>query len=389
MYRGGGLTKGDACRLCGESSQPVSRALGVCGGCIRERPQESLPLVRAAHRRARELHGLPAEPPRAERGLSCSLCSNECVMGEGERGFCGLRRNEGGLKSLVDTSRGLLYAYLDPHVTNCCSAWFCPAGTGVGYPEYARSDGPERGYANLAVFMYGCNFDCLFCQNPSHKAFGGVEPTTVERFAGTVASNPRVSCVCFFGGSPESQLPFILKASEAALERRRGTPLRICFEWNGCGDPSMVRRAAEMALETGGNIKFDLKAWDPSLSLALSGVSNDRAYRNFEMIAEIYHPLRRELPVLTAATLLVPGYVDAAEVRSIAGFIAKLDPGIPYSLLCFHPAHLMPDLPLTPLRQAAECYRAARRHLDNVNVGNLHLLGIRGMKEFRRRAEGI
>jgi pyruvate formate lyase activating enzyme len=144
-----------------------------------------------------------------------------------------------------------------------------------------------------------------------------------------------------------------------------------------------------MALETGGNIKFDLKAWDPSLSLALSGVSNERAYRNFEMIAERYYPLRRELPVLTAATLLVPGYVDAAEVESIAGFIAELDPGIPYSLLCFHPAHMMPDLPLTPLRQAVECYKAARGHLDNVNVGNLHLLGIRGMEEFRRRAEGI
>jgi pyruvate formate lyase activating enzyme len=107
------------------------------------------------------------------------------------------------------------------------------------------------------------------------------------------------------------------------------------------------------------------------------------------MIAERYYPLKRELPVLNAATLLIPGYVDAAEAGSIAGFIAELDTGIPYSLLCFHPAHLMPDLPLTPLRQAVECYRAARMHLKNVNLGNLHLLGIRGMDEFMRRAEGI
>jgi pyruvate formate lyase activating enzyme len=381
------VTKGNRCRLCGESYEPVSGALGVCGDCIRERPVESQPLVREAHRRARELHGLPAEPPRADHGLECSLCSNVCVMGEGERGFCGLRRNERGLRSLADASRGLLYAYIDPHVTNCCSAWFCPAGTGAGYPEYAHSDGPERGYANLAVFMYGCNFDCLFCQNPSHKAFEGVEPTTVERFADRIASEPRISCICFFGGSPEPQLPFILKASEAALKGRGDRLLRICFEWNGCGDPGLVRRVAEMALETGGNIKFDLKAWHPSLSLALSGVPNERAYRNFEMIAERYYPLRGELPVLTAATLLVPGYVEAAEVESIAGFIAELDPGIPYSLLSFHPAHMMPDLPVTPLRQAAECYSAARRHLDRVNVGNLHLLGLRCMEEFRIMAE--
>ncbi|RLI07190.1 radical SAM protein, partial [Candidatus Bathyarchaeota archaeon] len=80
--------------------------------------------------------------------------------------------------------------------------------------------------------------------------------------------------------------------------------------------------------------------------------------------------------------LLVPGYVDAAEVEAIARFIADLDPSIPYSLLVFHPAHLMRDLPVTPLKQAVECYRAARRHLERVHVGNLSLLGIHGMPQF-------
>jgi pyruvate formate lyase activating enzyme len=308
------------------------------------------------------------------------------MMGEMDRGFCGLRTNDGGLKDLSDRRRGLFYAYMDPHVTNCCSAWFCPAGTGGGYPKYAYKNGPEFGYSNLAVFFYGCNFDCLFCQNPSHKEFSSIEPVPVETISTLVRSNPRISCICYFGGSPEPQMPFALQASKEAIMERGNKPLRICFEWNGCGDPDVVRKAAELAKITGGNIKFDLKAWDPSLCLALSGVPNERAYLNFEMIAKEFYPTRRELPMLTATTLMVPGYVDAFEVEEIAKFIAELDRGIPYSLLSFHPAYMMADLPYTSLHQAVECYNSAIRHLDRVNIGNLRTLGLRSMVEFTRIA---
>jgi pyruvate formate lyase activating enzyme len=306
-------------------------------------------------------------------------------MEVGEVGFCGLRRNDGVLRSLTSRESGLAYAYLDPHVTNCCSAWFCPAGTGAGYPEYACRDGPEIGYANLAVFHYGCNFDCLFCQNSSHKGFWDLTPQNSGFLARRIKANPNISCICHFGGSPEPQLPFALTASERALEAKHERPLRICFEWNGCGDPNLVRRAAVIALKTGGNIKFDLKAHTPELALALSGVTNERAYENFKMIAEEFYSERRGLPVLTSTTLLVPGYVDAVEVKAIAEFIGNLDPSIPYSLLCFHPDYRMRDLPCTGLRQAVDCWTAAREHLDRVHIGNLHILGLRSMKEFSIR----
>ena len=370
------------CNICGDSSSLVAEALGICLKCIRERPEEAMPYIRRAHETSRKLHSLPVHPPRTRGGISCGLCSNRCVIGEGERGYCGLRWNEGGLRSLSDNAEGLLYAYLDPHVTNCCAAWFCPAATGAGYPRYAYRDGAERGYSNLAVFFYGCNFDCLFCQNASHKEVDRGKHVSAEALAARVASDPRISCICFFGGSPEPQLPLAINASEEAMRERRGRPLRICFEWNGCGNPSIVRRAAELSLASGGNVKFDLKCFTPKLSLALSGVSNEQAYRNFEMVAEELYPERPELPVLTATTLLVPGYVDASEVEAIAEFIARLDPSIPYGLLVFHPSYQMRDLPVTPMRQAVECYRAARRHLKRVHVGNLHLLGIRNMSQF-------
>jgi hypothetical protein len=35
---------------------------------------------------------------------------------------------------------------------------------------------------------------------------------------------------------------------------------------------------------------------------------------------------------------------------------------------------MMQDLPITPAKQAFEAYRTAKKHLKNVELGNIHLL---------------
>jgi len=249
-------------------------------------------------------------------------------------GFCGLRRNESGrLISLSTAEQGVYYAYDDPHITNCCATLFCPAGTGFRYPRFAYERGPELGYENLAIFLHGCNFNCLYCQNLSHKKIAKAPVHSVDELVKRTLANPRISCWCFFGGSPEPQLPFAINASQKALAALKGRRmLRICFEWNGCGHPELVRRAARMAHESGGNVKFDLKALDDNLSLALSGTSSRLAYENFERVATEFRSTGDHPPSLYATTLLVPGYVDEEEFVGIAKFIADIDSGIPYSL---------------------------------------------------------
>ncbi|MCX8192083.1 MAG: hypothetical protein N3F06_04675, partial [Nitrososphaerales archaeon] len=196
-------------------------------------------------------------------------------------------------------------------------------------------------------------------------------------------NNDKITCWCFFGGSPEPQLPFAINTSKKLLETiHRDRVMRICFEWNGCGNSHLVRRAAEISYLTGGNIKFDLKCWDENLSYILCGVSNKVAYKNFEMIANEFKIDGDHPPVLCATTLLVPGYVDEVEVENISKFIAGIDPQIPYSLLIFHPDFVMNDLPITPFEQTVKCYKVARKYLQNVYIGNLHLLGFRSMNEF-------
>jgi pyruvate formate lyase activating enzyme len=185
-----------------------------------------------------------------------------------------------------------------------------------------------------------------------------------------------VSCICYFGGDPSPQMPHSLEVSHIAYERAKSEEriLRICWETNGYMNPKLAEKAAEYALESGGNIKFDLKAWSPELNIALCGVSNKPTLANFKMIGEKFYGKREELPMLTASTLLVPGYVDAVEVENIAKFISETNPDIPYTLLAFYPCYVMNDLPTTSKKQALECQKAAEKHLKNTRIDNIHLL---------------
>jgi len=136
-----------------------------------------------------------------------------------------------------------------------------------------------------------------------------------------------------------------------------------------------MRQASELSFHSGGCIKFDLKAWNEGLHIALCGLSNKRTLENFKLLAE-YAQERPVPPLLVASTLLIPGYVDKEEVSSIAAFIASLDLNIPYALLAFYSRFAMNDLPTTSRQHADQCLAEAKAHgLKRVRLGNIHLLG--------------
>ncbi len=367
------------CLLCGSTSPRISSGLGVCHDCMRKRPDEAVATAQHAHAESRVRFGLPPTPPKASDGIRCGLCMNDCRIPRGEKGFCGLVRNDDGhLVRLGGTpERGVLQWYYDPLPTNCVAWWFCPGCTGAGYPNYAYRQGPERGYSNLAVFYGACSLDCLYCQNWHYRHLSNSLQPTMSAQELMEKADAHISCVCYFGGDPSPQMPHALKTSELVVERaqRERRLMRVCWETNGYMVWGLAERAAFHSLESGGVVKFDLKAWDDALNQAMCGVSNKPTLDNFRRIGEKFFKERKALPVLTASTLLVPGYVDVEEVRGIAGFIADIDVGVPYTLLAFYPAYVMDDLPTTSRREAEECYNAAKGEgLERVRVGNVHLL---------------
>jgi pyruvate formate lyase activating enzyme len=253
--------------------------------------------------------------------------------------------------------------------------WFCPGGTGCGYPRYANAPGPENGWNNLAVFYHACNFNCLYCQNWSFKraTFRG-DRVSAPELARAVRQN--TACICYFGGDPTPQLPHALAASRLALAAAQaaGRKLRICWETNGAMQEEWLKPLAATCLNNGGIIKFDLKAFSEEVHLALCGVSNSQTLKNFARLAKRFGE-RPEVPLITASTLMVPGYVDLEEIHGLARFIAALNPEIPYSLLAFYPQFYLPDLPITSRNFALQARQAAQdAGVRRVNIGNLHLL---------------
>lgn len=336
----------------------MAEALSLCPDCARKKAGHGQ--ARTAHRRSRQLFNLPEAPPRTASGVICPLCANACQIGEGEWGFCGLRTvRNGRLQHIAGTPRrGILHWYRDPLPTNCVADWVC-------------SGSRQRGKHNLAIFYKSCTLDCLFCQNWHFRQTDTLshEGTSARDLAGN--ANDRTYCVCFFGGDPASQLPHAL--ATAGLLARQGVV--VCWETAGTANSRLMDKAIQLSLESGGCVKFDLKAQDEALHVALTGWSNRQTLENFGRAAARFGE-RPSPPLVIASTLLVPGYVDAKEVKRIAEFIVEHHPDIPYSLLSFAPNYLMPDLPCTSVRQAEAAYEAATAvGLTNVHIGNRHLLG--------------
>jgi pyruvate formate lyase activating enzyme len=361
------------CAICHRESRQISAALSLCAACILGDTASARARAAAVHVRARRRCQLPTHPPRTRQGTGCQQCVNACQINTGQVGYCGVRRNDDGRISGGDAEAGAVQWYHDPLPTNCVADWVCPASGVAGYPSFTDTEGPEHGYDNLAVFYEACSFDCLFCQNWHFKehSVAGPRHNAAELVA---AIDSRTRCICFFGGDPSCQIEHALAAASLARKERKGRVLRICWETNGSMSGSALEEVVELSLESGGCIKFDLKAWDESLHRALCGVPNRRTLENFEYLSR-WIPRRPDPPLLVAATLLVPGYIEVEQVGQLAQFIAQLDPTIPYALLGFHPAFEMSDLPTTSRRHAAECLDAAQAAgLQRVRIGNAHLL---------------
>lgn len=360
------------CEFCGQQSPLISQSLGLCLHCLRQNFETVRPYLKEAHRKAREAFGLPPVPPKGE-GVACRICANECCIPEGGRGYCGARRVKDGKFAGATAKMGNLSWYWDPLPTNCVADWICPGGTGAGYPQFAYRNGPERGYKNLAVFYHACSFDCLFCQN-WHYRTASTSESQVEASKLAARVDDATSCICYFGGDPTPQLPHAILVSRWAREKQKGRILRICWETNGSMHPALLKQMLKLSLESGGCLKFDLKAWDERVHFALCGVSNRRTLENFRLAAS-YVSQRPSLPLLAASTLLIPGYIDSKEVFHLASFISSLSPEIPYTLLAFYPSFCFNDLPTTSRSQAEEALKAARQAgLKNMRLGNVHLL---------------
>ncbi len=357
------------CKICGRVERRIAKYLSLCKDCIEERFDSLREEILERHGKTRVEYDLPVRPPQDEDGVKCGQCVNDCRIGRGGKGYCGLVANLGGKLERYEAT-GFLDWYFDSLPTNCVADWVCPGGTGAGFPKYAYKSGPEYGYKNLAVFFHHCTSNCLFCQNWHFRRKKGVSWQPDEILE---AIDEKTSCICYFGGDPTPNILFALSLSERILSTINRI-FRICWETNGSQALGYIKRMMELSLLSGGVLKIDLKAFSRPLAFALCGTDNKRTLANIEFCSQFFSQ-RETPPPLVVATLLVPGYIDEKELRLMAKFLSGLDKRIPWALLAFAPHFYFADMPTTPRSHANRALAIAREYgILNARIGNIHLL---------------
>lgn len=277
----------------------------------------------------------------AEPRAVCGACQHACALAEGQRGLCRARIARGG--RVVDENYGRVTALaLDPVEKKPLARW-------------------RSGENVLSVGSYGCNLRCPFCQNADIACAGAedvawreVPPEALVDLA--LKAGPRNVGLAFTYNEPLVGWEYVRDAGRLAHEA--GLANVLVSNGMACSGP-----LAEIApLIDAANI--DLKGFSQGFYDVMGG--------DFAAVERTIETLAG-LPSchLEVTTLVIPGLNDDPEaIDAAAAWLASLDPSIPYHLTRFFPSHRMRDRPPTSIDTLRELAVVARRHLDDVLLGN-------------------
>jgi pyruvate formate lyase activating enzyme len=281
--------------------------------------------------------------PMPDGAVRCLLCGHTCVIRPGRRGICRVRENrDGQLVSLVYDR--VISIHGDP-IEKKPFFHFLP------------------GSSSLSIATVGCNFRCEFCQNFSISQY----PRQYEDFPGDALAPEEIVDIAAGRGFrsisytyTEPTIYFELAYDTGVLARRRG--LRNNFVSNGFMTPQAIEKMSDFL--DAANI--DLKSF------------SDEFYRTYcgarlQPVLDSIRRLRAAGVWVEVTTLVIPGLnSERDELRQIAGFLAEVDPAIPWHVSAFHPDFHMTDRPRTSVRHLEMALEAGREAgLKYIYSGNM------------------
>lgn len=214
---------------------------------------------------------------------------------------------------------------------------------------------------SYTVFLAGCNFKCLNCQNWTISQFpdngiqveGYLDPEFLAResihrlnsLAGKAIGADRIF---FSGGEPTIHLPYL---EQVVAEARRLEPTcRVNFDTNGF----MTVESLQRVLNFTTSITFDLKAFEDETHRALTGAPVDPVLRNAEIVAT-----RAPEKLWEFRIVVIPG-MNEYDIPSLCRFLAKLSPDLPVCFLAFRPNFLLEGHPGASAELMRRCLHFAR-----------------------------
>ena len=240
--------------------------------------------------------------------------------------------------------------YLQPlaHCTLCehrCGVNRLAGQTGVcrmTLPAVASATLHPAPPESYTVFMAGCNYKCLNCQNWSIAQLpdngypaGQFVPARelarecVARLESPAAKLMGADRIFFSGGEPTIHLPYVEKV--VAEARKLFPDLKVNFDTNGY----LTRQSLSKVLEFTTSITFDIKAFNDEVHLALTGASSAPVLRNAVYVGK--HAKEK----LWEYRILVIPEINVEEIEPLCRLIADIDVQLPVCFLAFRPNYVL------------------------------------------------
>ncbi|MBZ0200854.1 MAG: AmmeMemoRadiSam system radical SAM enzyme [Ignavibacteriaceae bacterium] len=282
--------------------------------------------------------------PASDGKILCTLCPRYCTIGEGQPGFCFIRKN-------ID---GVLYS------------------TGYGHPTGFAIDPIEKKPLNhflpgsniLSFGTAGCNLGCRFCQNwlTSKAKLDDINSyTATPEDVVDLAKRHNVPSIAYTYNDPTIFGEYVIDVSR--LGRSEG--IKSIMVTAGYIDKN-ARKDVYKYIDAA---NVDIKAFTERFykKLTLSSLSS---------VLDTLVWLKNDTDIwIEITTLLIPGKNDSAnEIKTECNWIVEnLGDSVPIHFTAFHPEFKMKDVSATPastLSMAQEI--ASSEGIKYCYVGNVH-----------------
>jgi pyruvate formate lyase activating enzyme len=265
--------------------------------------------------------------------LVCTLCPRYCRLGDGQAGFCFIRKNEGG--KLVSLGYGRTTGFAVDPIEKKPLNHFLP-GTQI-----------------LSFGTAGCNLGCKFCQN------WDMSKARLDDLASAPVSPAQVIDLAVAQGCPSVAMTYndpVIWA-EFAVD--------IAREARARGVRSVLVTAGYVTAEARPELYENIDAANVDLKAFTEDFYHKVTFSHLDPVLETLKWIKRDTKVwLEITNLMIPGLNDAeSETRKLAEWIgAELGDEVPLHFTAFHPDFKMLDRPPTP---PATLSRARRIALAN------------------------
>ena len=276
--------------------------------------------------------------------VRCRLCPLNCIINEGHRGSCRVRKNIGG--KLYTLNYGKVSSIASDPVEKKPLFHFWP------------------GSCAFSISTVGCNMHCKHCQNweisQADESFPYLQDATPESIV-RLAKRYGCESIAYTYNEPVIWYEFVLETAKLAKEEG----IYNLMITNGYINEEPFRELAPYI----DAMNIDIKAFDDRFYMKIAGVPSGEPSRRTAVIAKKDYGIHVELTYL-----IIPTLNDREEeIRAFARWVVEnLGDDTPVHFSRFFPHYKLLSLPPTPVETVERAYRIAREEgLKFVYVGNI------------------